>query len=64
MPGGLPEDLKEEDAAAASGAGVRGARDKTVPRADSLPSMTEMMSLMDLDAIDRLLRTLRQISKS
>ena len=58
VPGGLPEDLKEEDAAAASRAGVRGAGDETASRADSLPSMTEMMSLMDLEAIDGLLRTL------
>ena len=55
-------DLNDEAAAAASGAGVRGAGYATASRADSFPSTTEMMSLIDFEAMDGSLRTLRQIS--
>ena len=56
-PDGLFGGLEYEDAAVASRAGVRGARDVTASRANSLLLMTEMMSLMGLEAMDASLRT-------
>ena len=62
--GVLPADLKEDEAAAASGADGLGAGDVTASRADSLLSMTQMMSLIAFVAMDGSLRTSRRISTS
>ena len=57
---GLPADLNDDEAAAASGADDLGVGDETASRADSLLSITQIMSFMDFVAM----RTSRQISTS
>ena len=62
--GALPADLKDDEAAAASGADDLGVGDETASRADSLLSITQMMSFMDFVAMEGSLRTSRRISMS
>ena len=58
---GLPADLKDDEAAAASGADGLGVGDETASRADSLLSITQIMSFMDFVAMEGSLRTSRRI---